>query len=59
VGIGVPTVVIGVPTRYIHTHVALARWSDYRAAFELVVAVVRALDGRTVAGLTAFGPGSG
>ncbi len=55
-GTGVPTVVVGVPTRYIHTHVALARWADYVAAFELVVAVARALDGPAVRALTDFGP---
>jgi endoglucanase len=58
-GLGVPTVVVGVPTRYIHTHVALARWSDYEAAFDLIVALVRALDGPTVARLTDFGPTGG
>jgi endoglucanase len=54
-GTGVPTVVLGVPTRYIHTHVALAQWSDYKAAFALVVALARALDGPTVARMTDFG----
>ena len=32
-GAGVPTVVIGVPARYIHTHVSIIHWQDYRAAY--------------------------
>jgi len=51
---GVPTTVIGVPARYIHTHVSLIDWNDYCAAVRLVVATVRALDAETVAGLTDF-----
>ena len=52
---GVPTVVIGVPARYIHTHVSLIHWGDYAAAVRLVVEVVRRLDRETVAGFTDFG----
>jgi endoglucanase len=51
---GVPTVVIGVPARYIHTHTSLIQWRDYVHARDLVLAVVAALDARTVAGLTDF-----
>jgi len=51
---GVPTVVIGVPARYIHTHVSLIHWRDYLAAAELVLAVVTRLDRRTVEGIVDF-----
>jgi endoglucanase len=54
-GAGVPAVVIGVPARYIHTHVSLIHWGDYVATLDLVVAMVRALDGDTVRGFTDFG----
>lgn len=54
-GIGVPTVVIGVPARYIHTHVGLIQFADYLAARTLVLGVVERLDRKTVDGLTDFG----
>ena len=41
---GVPTVVIGVPARYIHTHNALLDIKDYAAAIQLVKALVRTLN---------------
>lgn len=53
-GTGVPTVVIGVPARYIHTHVSIIDPEDYAHAVDLTVALVRALDAETVASLTAF-----
>ncbi|HXV76877.1 MAG TPA: M20/M25/M40 family metallo-hydrolase, partial [Candidatus Polarisedimenticolaceae bacterium] len=43
-GSGVPTVVIGVPARYIHSHVAVMQLSDYRAALRLVVETVMTID---------------
>lgn len=49
---GVPTVVIGVPTRHIHSHNALLHRNDYDRALRLIVAVVKQLDSDTVAGLT-------
>jgi endoglucanase len=49
---GVPTVVIGVPTRHIHSHVGIMHRDDYDNALRLVVALLRKLDGATVAGLT-------
>ena len=54
-GAGVPTVVIGVPARYIHTHVSLIHWQDYCQAVGLVVEVVQRLDAATVASFTDFG----
>jgi putative aminopeptidase FrvX len=50
---GVPTVVIGVPTRHIHSHNALLHRDDYDRALRLVVALIQRLDAETVAGLTA------
>ena len=49
---GVPTVVIGVPTRHIHSHNAILCREDYDKALELIVALVKKLDAQTVAGLT-------
>ena len=49
---GVPTVVIGVPTRHIHSHNALLHRDDYDRALKLVVALVQKLDAETVAGFT-------
>jgi endoglucanase len=54
VGTGVPTVVIGVPARYIHSHVALLHLGDYAAALELVLALVQRLDRERVEQLTRF-----
>ena len=50
---GVPTVVIGVPARHIHSHAGIIHRQDYDHALKLVVAVVRKLDAATVRGLTA------
>lgn len=50
---GVPTVVIGVPTRHIHSHNAILCRDDYDQALKLVVALVKKLDVKTVADLTA------
>jgi putative aminopeptidase FrvX len=50
---GVPTVVIGVPTRHIHSHNAILCRDDYDQALRLVVALVKKLDAEAVAGLTA------
>ena len=52
---GVPTVVIGVPARYIHTHVSLIHWQDYEAAAKLVLELVLRLDAKTVGDLVDFG----
>jgi endoglucanase len=49
---GVPTVVIGVPTRHIHSHNAILCRDDYDQTLRLIVALVRKLDAETVAGLT-------
>jgi endoglucanase len=51
-GTGVPTVVIGVAARHIHSHSAILHRDDYDAALKLLVALVKKLDAKTVRGLT-------
>ena len=50
---GVPTVVIGVPARHIHSHASIIHRDDYDGALKLIIALARRLDAATVAGLTA------
>ena len=49
---GVPTVVIGVPTRYVHTHVGLIHLDDYLASRRLLIELLDALDEETVESFT-------
>jgi putative aminopeptidase FrvX len=49
---GVPTLVIGVPTRHIHSHNALLHRDDYDRALSLTVALIQRLDADMVASLT-------
>ena len=49
---GVPTVVLGVPARHIHSHTSIIHRDDYDHALMLLVAVVKKLDAATVVGLT-------
>ena len=53
-GLGVPSIVLGVPSRYIHTHHAVLDLADLLACTDLAKALVRRLDAKTVAGLTKF-----
>jgi putative aminopeptidase FrvX len=50
--IGVPTVVLGVPTRHIHSHNTVLRRDDFDHAAALVTALVKGLDKEVVAALT-------
>jgi endoglucanase len=50
---GVPSVVIGVPARYIHSHTSILHTSDYAAAIRLTRALVTRLDADTVASFSA------
>lgn len=50
---GVPTVVIAVPARHIHSHSSIIHRDDYDNAVRLVVALLKRLDEKTVAGFTA------
>jgi endoglucanase len=50
---GVPTVVIGVPTRHIHSHAGIVHRDDYDHALRLLTLVIQKLDAATVQSLTA------
>ena len=50
--IGIPSIVIGVPTRHIHSHVAVIDMADMESTLKLVLELVKALDGKTVRSLT-------
>jgi endoglucanase len=52
-GTGVPTAVIGVAARHIHSHSSIIHRQDYEDAVKLLLAVIMRLDAATVAGLTA------
>jgi endoglucanase len=49
---GVPTVVLSVPARHIHSHSSIIHRKDYENAVRLLVELVRRLDADTVAGFT-------
>ena len=51
-GTGVPTVVVAVPARHIHSHGAIIHRDDYDRAVQLVTTLVSRLDEETVSGLT-------
>ncbi len=51
---GVPSIVLGVPARYIHSHNAILDLNDHLHMLTLVIALVRQLDQETVAGLAAY-----
>ena len=50
-GRGVPTLSMGVASRYIHSHNSVIDRRDYEMTVRLLVAVVKQLDAKTVAGL--------
>jgi len=50
--LGVPTVVLAVPARHIHSHSAIIHRDDFDGLVRLVVALVRKLDAPAVARLT-------
>lgn len=51
---GVPTIVLGVPARYIHSHNSIIDLNDYLAMVALTTALVRRLDQLTVDSLTSY-----
>jgi putative aminopeptidase FrvX len=51
-GIGVPTIVIGVAARHIHSHSSIIHRLDYDLAVKLLSALIDKLDTKTVAKLT-------
>ncbi|MFK2824705.1 M42 family metallopeptidase [Bacillus sp. B190/17] len=50
---GVPSAVIGICSRYIHTHASIIHVDDYAAAKELLIRLVKASDQATVASIKA------
>jgi endoglucanase len=50
--IGVPSIVIGAPVRYIHSHNGILNRTDYDNTIKLVTEVIRKLDARTVKSFT-------
>ncbi len=50
-GIGVPSLVLGVPARYIHSHVGVIDHNDFENTVKLLVEVVKKLDVNAVNGL--------
>jgi endoglucanase len=51
---GVPTLVLAVPARHIHSHSAIIHRDDFDGLVRLLVALVRKLEAATVARLTAW-----
>jgi putative aminopeptidase FrvX len=49
--LGVPTIVLGVPARHIHSDSSIIHRDDYDNAVKLLVALIQRLDESTVAGL--------
>ena len=47
-GIGVPTIMFGVPVRYAHAHHGVFHLSDYRETVKLLVALIARLDSATM-----------
>ncbi len=52
-GAGVPSLVVGIPVRYIHTHASILHRDDFDQAVRLMVAVIKRLDAATVRRLQA------
>jgi endoglucanase len=48
---GVPSVMLGIPTRYIHSHAGIIHTDDYEATLKLLLAVVKALTPARVKGI--------
>lgn len=51
---GCPSIVIGVPTRHIHSHVGILSFEDVENAIKLTLALVKRFDRKTVNSFTAF-----
>ncbi len=51
---GIPSIVLGVPARYIHSHNAVIDVNDYLAMLALTIALAKRLDEETVEGLTVY-----
>ncbi|MHA1903065.1 MAG: M42 family metallopeptidase [Candidatus Thorarchaeota archaeon] len=53
-GMGVPSLVVGVPTRHIHSHHGMLDLSDVEQTVDLMVEVIKRLDEKTIAGFTSL-----
>ncbi len=51
---GCPSLVLGVPTRHIHSHVGILCLDDFEQTIQLVTRVIQALDERTVTSFTSL-----
>jgi endoglucanase len=51
---GCPSIVIGMPTRHIHSHVGIISLEDVENTIELTLELVKRFDGKTVNSFTAF-----
>lgn len=49
---GIPTIVIGVPSRYIHSHNSIINKNDYFATIKLIEAVVQSFNEKVIEGFT-------
>ncbi|HUV30373.1 MAG TPA: M42 family metallopeptidase [Acidobacteriota bacterium] len=49
---GVPSIVIGPPVRYVHSHNGILNRSDYDNSIRLIVELIKKLDAKTVRSLT-------
>jgi putative aminopeptidase FrvX len=49
-GKAVPVIVIGIPTRYIHTHHAISSYSDFENSVRLACCVIRGLNASVIEG---------
>ncbi|MDD2211613.1 MAG: M42 family metallopeptidase [Clostridia bacterium] len=47
-GSGVPTIVISIPTRYIHSHYSIFHYDDYETTLRLLLSLIQGLDEKTV-----------
>ena len=47
-GEGVPSLSLGIPSRYIHSHNSIIDLRDFEATVKLLVALVKRLDRKTV-----------
>lgn len=51
---GVPTVVVAVPSRYVHTHNTIIDISDYTGTLKLILKLVETIDGDVAAKISSF-----
>ena len=49
---GAPSLFLGIPTRYIHSHHGMLDFGDVEAAVQLLVEVLQKLDTKTVESFT-------